>query len=102
MKGSPIWKRYVLVTGSNIASIITRIDRELYQIFRAKRKYFQDRYAIYLTDQRSRDKLLEYIRDRIPEVQTIITSGTIRKCKSYLNKGKDEIKGIESSGLLKN
>ena len=85
MKGSPFRKRYVLIYGENLQGALAGLDRELFRIFRSKRKYVEQNYAIYLTNQFNRDSLVQFVNTRIKGVSTIITSGTIKKCKNEMS-----------------
>jgi hypothetical protein len=86
LKGSAIRKRYVLVTGNSLDEILPSIDRELLKIFRAKRKFYDGAYAIYLTDQFMKEMLIEHLKKSFPGIKTVITSGTIKKCKAAIKK----------------
>lgn len=84
MKGSPFRKRYVLVYSSSMEDIIRKLEKDLFSVFHAKRKFLEGSYAIFLTDQFKKKRLIEYINSKTPEVSTLITSGTILKCKKFM------------------
>ncbi|MCL6090903.1 MAG: hypothetical protein M1393_07690 [Candidatus Thermoplasmatota archaeon] len=104
MKGSPFRKRYVLIYGENLQGTLSTLDRELSRIFRSKRKYVEQNYAIYLTNQFNRDALVQFVNTRIKGVTTITTSGTIKKCKSGMSDHKIRTKTQENtiSALFQN
>ncbi len=66
------------------------MDRDLFRIFRAKRKFYDGTYAIYLTDQFMKEMLIEQLNKIYPEVRTIVTSGTIKKCKVAIKKFEED------------
>ncbi len=83
MKGSPFRKRYILVYSSSMEIIIRQLEKDLFSVFHAKKKFVEGSYAIFLTDQFKKKRLIEYINSKSPEVTTLITSGTILKCKKF-------------------
>ncbi len=85
MKGSAIRKRYILVRGTGTDEMKPSLDAILSR-FGARTKYTASGYAILLTDQYQKDSLCRYIEENIPSLHVITVSGTIKKCKSYINK----------------
>ncbi|MCW6168689.1 MAG: hypothetical protein LVQ96_02650 [Thermoplasmatales archaeon] len=83
MKGSEIRKRYVLVYSSSLDSVLRQMDSNLTKLG-CKRKFRNNFYAIYLANQYNRDDVIDSI-NMIDNVRTIITSGTIKKCKDVMN-----------------
>ncbi len=93
MKSSPLRKRYIVVEG----------NKDMMQIFRARRKYYDGKYAIYLANQFTKGQIISYFKDNYTGLRTITTSGTMKKCKSFIAAHNDE-KSVVSSGssLLEN
>lgn len=60
------------------------LEKELFRAFRVKRKFAEGKYSIFLTNQFNRDKVLDFLAGRFPEIQSIVTSGTMKKCKSVM------------------
>ena len=89
MKSSPYRKRYILVYSDNLQSRIKHIDSDLYRVFRARRKYIRGNYAIFRTNQYYRDQFIEYVKNEMPGVETITTSGSMKKCKEAITARKD-------------
>ncbi len=79
LKGSLIRKRYILVYWES-----PTIDKYLYTYYGIKRKYRHDKFSIYLCSQLNRNAIEKIINDR--GGKTIITSGTIKKCKKTMSK----------------
>ena len=103
MKGNPLRKRYVLVRIGNLQKRLSFIDRELYRLFRAKRKYMEGNYAIYLTDQFTMGPFVSYFNQKINEAETLYVSGTIRKCRKVISRLPAESTGpAEKSAFLEN
>lgn len=84
MKSSPYRKRYILIHSDNMGSIAGYMEKELHRVFRARRRYVDGNYAIFLTNQFYRDQVVEYINSNIRGARTVVTSGTIKKCKSRI------------------
>jgi len=84
LKGSEIRKRYILLYSENLQNILGTLDAGLAR-GGCKRKFRNDGYAIYLANQNNRDRAIDFING-LPDVRTVITSGTIRKCKSVMKK----------------
>ena len=91
MKGSPFRKRYVLVYSSSMEDIISQLERDLFSVFRAKKKYVEGPYAIFLTDQFKKKRLIEYVNSSSRDVTTLITSGTVLKCKKFIASHSDVV-----------
>ncbi|CAC11996.1 hypothetical protein [Thermoplasma acidophilum] len=89
MKGSIIRKRYILVQSLRHETL----SADLFRNFRCKIKFRSGDYAIYLATQFNKNKVINFI-ESYGDSRTIITSGTIRKCKSKLpgwhSKSKEE------------
>ncbi|WP_393970958.1 hypothetical protein OXIME_001203 [Oxyplasma meridianum] len=84
MKGSPFRKRYVLVYSNSMEDIIQQLERDLFAVFHAKKKYIGGQYAIFLTDQFKKKRFIEYVNSYGHGAVTLITSGTILKCKKFM------------------
>ncbi|MEM0139547.1 MAG: hypothetical protein QXZ44_02915 [Ferroplasma sp.] len=81
MKGSLIRKRYILVFWEVSSA---SADRDLYNYYGIKRKYRNDKFCIYMCNQLNRNSTMKIIRNK--GGYTIITSGTIKKCKNAISK----------------
>lgn len=95
VKGSIYRKRYVLVC-SDLPQDLRRLENELYRIYRSRKKYHEENYAIFLTDQFYKDGLTEFITKKFPTVGIVTVSGTIRKCKTVMSRHKAE-RSLEES-----
>jgi|YelNatPaOPRAMG01_1025707.scaffolds.fasta_scaffold12914_5 hypothetical protein len=84
VKGSPFRKRYVLIYSGSMDNEIKRLERDLFSVFHAKKKFVDGPYAIFLTDQFKKKRLIDYVNSKYPESTTLITSGTILKCKKFM------------------
>ncbi len=85
MKGSEIRKRYILLHSESLDRVIVALDSGLSKIG-CKRKFRNRSYAIYLTDQYNKDRAINIINTS-QGARTIITSGTIKKCKEAMKNG---------------
>ncbi len=54
-------------------------------MFRARRKFLNGTYAIFLTNQFQKDQVISYIGENYRDVETLVTSGTIKKCKKFID-----------------
>lgn len=83
-------------------TILPDLEKNLYREFGAKRRFAQGAYSIFLSNQFSKDQLIEFVGERYKGVYTIITSGTIKKCKSVMENHKLSVKRgeVEISTLL--
>ncbi len=88
MKGSEIRKRYILLHSKKMTLVLPNLERELFRLFRSKRKYAEKEYAIFLTDQFNKDKLIQFITDSSYPAETVVASGTIKKCKAVMESRK--------------
>ncbi|WP_297217935.1 hypothetical protein [Thermoplasma sp.] len=79
MKGSVIRKRYILVWSSKQEEL----SRDLFRTFRCKVKFHHGDFAIYLATQFNKDRVIQFINS-YDGSRSIITSGTIRKCKKKM------------------
>lgn len=86
MKSSPIRKRYILIYFEDPTGNLREIEETIRRVFRAKRKYASGNYAIFLTNQFYKDQFIEFVNSRIKGARTVITSGTIKKCKDAIAK----------------
>jgi len=84
VKGSPFRKRYIVVYSSSMDGLKNRLESDLFSMFHAKRKYLDGPYAIFLTDQFKKKRVIEFINSKNRDVSTLITSGTILKCKKFI------------------
>lgn len=62
--------------------VLPSIEKELFRTFRSKRKYVEGNYAIFLTNQFYKEQVISALNTRFSDVETVVTSGTIKKCKS--------------------
>ncbi|MEM0157661.1 MAG: hypothetical protein QXN26_06325 [Thermoplasmataceae archaeon] len=103
LKGNPLRKRYVLVRIGNLQRRAAFIDRDLYRLFHAKRKYAQNDYAIYLTDQFTSAHFVSYFNEKISDAETMYVSGTIRKCRKVISRTPAEsARSRDKSAFLEN
>lgn len=65
-------------------TILPDIEKELFRKFRIKRKFAEGRYSIFLANQFNRDDVIDFLSEIFPEVQSLVTSGTMKKCKSVM------------------
>lgn len=95
MKGSEIRKRYIVIYSQKMQSVLPSLDRELSKYFRSRRKHLSGQYAIFLTNQFQKDQFISFVKQNYRGVETLLTSGTIRKCKKFIeshreSSGKEE------------
>jgi hypothetical protein len=91
VKGSIYRKRYVLVYADTGPEKAKSMEKQLFRLFRCKRKYHEHPYLIFLTNQFQREDVVAFI-NRDPSFRTLTVSGTIRKCKKVM---KEHISGQE-------
>lgn len=89
MKSSPYRKRYILLHSDNLQSRLKIIESSLYRVFRARKKYVNGNYAVFRTNQYYKDQLMDYVMREMQGVETIITSGSMKKCKETIIKRKE-------------
>lgn len=75
---------------------LPNLEKELFRMFRSKRKFAEREYAIFLTNQFYKEQFIEFVRSRFPTVEPVTTSGTIKKCKSVMEAHRKSIKASES------
>ncbi len=93
----------MLVRISNFQRRAAFIDRELYRLFHAKRKYAQNDYAIYLTDQFTSAQFITYFNEKIKDAETMYVSGTIRKCRKIISQAPAKpSRPVDNSAFLEN
>ncbi len=85
MKSSPFRKRYIVVHSENLSLVLREIEATLRRVFRTKRKYMEGDYCIFLTNQYYKDQFINYVRDNMDGVETLITSGSMKKCKHLIS-----------------
>ncbi len=85
MKSSPYRKRYILVHIENLPSRLKSVETSLYRVFRAKRKYVEGDYAVFRTNQFYKDQFIEYVRNEMEGAETLVTSGSMKKCKAAIS-----------------
>lgn len=95
MKSSPYRKRYVLIYSENMESGLRKAESDLNRIFRAKKKFVKGSYAIFLTNQFYRDQLIVYVNEKLPGFQTLLTSGSIKKCKKAVAE-REEVQAVQT------
>lgn len=95
MKGSEYRKRYILVFSRKIDSVLPGLERELFRTFRSKKKFSGGNYAIFLTNQFYKEQIIGFIKNRFSSVETLITSGTLKKCKTVMNSHKMAQESLE-------
>lgn len=76
-----------------MTSRLKGIESELGRIFRAKKKYSKGNYAIFLTNQFYKDQFVDYVNKRMTGVESVISSGSIKKCKGRITE-KDELQAV--------
>ena len=100
MKGSEIRKRYIVLQSHKLSSLLPGLEKDLTRMFRARRKFLNGTYAIFLTNQFQKDQVISYIEENYREVETLVTSGTIKKCKKFIELHKEftgkEVKEISA------
>ncbi len=72
-------------------AVLPDLEKELFRAFRAKKRFAEGKYSIFLATQLNRDRVIEFAGDRFPEVQSIVTSGTMKKCKSVMNEHREKL-----------
>ncbi len=82
MKGSKIRKRYILLNANN--DNLRGTVSDLYRRFGTKLKWINGDHAIILTDQFQKEAICQYLQNKTC-VSIITVSGTIKKCKSFLD-----------------
>ena len=88
MKGSEIRKRYILLYSKEMTPVLANLEKELFRVFHSKRKYAEKEYAIFLANQFNKDEVIDFIRNGFPSVETVVTSGTVKKCKAVMESHK--------------
>ncbi|BAB59934.1 TVG0793261 [Thermoplasma volcanium GSS1] len=81
-------KRYIVV----YSETPELLSDALFRKFRCKTKFRKENFIIVLASQFNKDKVINYINSEIIGSRTLVTSGTMRKCKAYINDiiGEDE------------
>ncbi len=69
-----------------MVSVLPKLEKDLFKTFRSKRKFAEKDYVIFLTNQFYKDQFIEFVRGNFSSVECIVTSGTIKKCKSVMQK----------------
>lgn len=90
MKSSPFRKRYILLYSESMKSELREVEKDLNRVFRARRKYVEGDYCIFLTNQFYKKQFIDYVRDEMDGWETLVTSGSIKKCKSMIARRKDQ------------
>ncbi len=85
MKGSELRKRYIVIHSPKFSSLLPDLEKNLSRMFRARRKFLNGTYAIFLTNQFQKDQVISYIGENYRDVETLVTSGTIKKCKKFID-----------------
>lgn len=75
--------------------VLPAMERELSRVFKARRRHVAGSYAVFLTSQYQKDQLIAFVKEKFRDVDTLVTSGTIRKCKKFIeshraSSGKEE------------
>ncbi|MEM0158477.1 MAG: hypothetical protein QXV22_00010 [Thermoplasmataceae archaeon] len=83
MKGNPYRKRYIVVESFEPDPDFRGLDYILAKNGNAKRKFTSGRFAVYLTNQFLRENVTDTI-NKTQKFRTLVTSGTIRKCKKTI------------------
>lgn len=91
MKSSPYRKRYIVVRIENLPSRLKQVESTLYRIFRSRKKYVEGDYAIFRTNQYYKEKFIDYVQKEIDGAETLITSGSMKKCKETISSLSEEI-----------
>lgn len=95
MKGSEIRKRYIVLYSSRMQAILPSLEKDLSMAFRARRRHISGPYAIFLTNQFQKDQVISFVKQKYRDIDTLVTSGTIKKCKKFIqsrreSSGKEE------------
>ncbi len=69
-------------------SILPSLEKDLVKMFRARRKHVNGPYVIFLTNQFQRDQVVSLVKQSHKDVESLITSGTIKKCKKFMESHK--------------
>jgi hypothetical protein len=75
------------------------IRRDVFRLFQAKERYRAFPYLIILGNQKAKKEIIDYINSQYP-AETILSSGTIRKLKKYLESLKGDSAFSENGQLL--
>ena len=86
MKGSEIRKRYIVLYSQKLQAVLLSLDRDLSKLFRARRKRIDGPYVIFLTNQFQKDQLISFVELNYREVAPLVTSGTMKKCKKFIER----------------
>lgn len=70
-------------------SLIPSLEKDLIKIFRARRKHLNRHYAIFLTNQFQKDQVISFVKQTYKGIEPLITSGTIKKCKKFIETHRD-------------
>lgn len=81
-------------------SILPNLEKELFKAFRSKRRFAEGKYSIFLANQFNRDDIIDFLKSRFPEIQSIVTSGSIKKCKAVMNEHNKKSKAEEKVSTL--
>lgn len=84
MKGSEIRKRYIVLYSPKMATLLPALEKDLSKFFRARRKHVNGPYAIFLTNQFMKDQFISFVKQNYGSVEPLVTSGTIKKCKKFI------------------
>ena len=99
MKGSIYRKRYILVYADMDQRRISALDKNLFRIFRCRKKYSEQKYLIFLTNQFLREQVVEYINENFRPAMVLTVSGTIKKCKKKIQEHKASKEEYEEINL---
>lgn len=90
MKSSPYRKRYIVVRIEDLPSRLRQVESALYRVFRARRKYVEREFAVFRTNQLYKEKFIDFVRAEMDGVETVITSGSMKKCKRVISRISEE------------
>ena len=99
VKGSIYRKRYVLVYADTGTGRVASLEKNLFRIFRCRKKFHEPPYLIFRTNQFYREQVIDYIRKNFEDCATLTVSGTMKKCKKKIQEHKASIEKYEGVNL---
>lgn len=75
------------------------IRRDVFRIFQAKEKFREPPYLIVLGNQNNKGQIIEYVNSSYP-AETLLSSGTIRKLKRFIEERRSQLSLPENGELL--
>ncbi len=74
----------MILYSESMQNSLKSIEQDLGRVFRAKKKFSDGNYCIFMTSQYYKEQLISYIKDNLDGVESLITSGSIKKCKDFI------------------